>query len=103
MAKLSLLQDQYLENSLWLKSRGRNGTACWEGGIDIHTGRIQVICTVSLVFKGVRGSVKCVLSLVIWNAENLKCLSLFLSYASIDKRPRSPYFSFSVRNTNLNL
>lgn len=65
MIKLSLWQDQYLENSLWLKSRGGNGTACWEGDVAIHMGGIQVVCTVSLFFKAVSGSVKCVLSLVI--------------------------------------
>lgn len=78
MTKLSLLQDQYLENSLWLKSKGRNGSkACWEEGVAIRRDRIQVVCIVDLFFKNISRSVKCVLSLVIWNNENLKCLSLF--------------------------
>lgn len=50
----------------------------------------------SLLPEAVSEAVKCVLSLFVWNDGNLKCLSLFCSCASVDKRPRSPNFSYSV-------
>lgn len=50
----------------------------------------------SLFLEAASESVKCILSLPIWNDNNLKYLSLFFSCASVDKRPSSPYFSYSV-------
>lgn len=50
MTKLSLLQDQYLENSLRLKRREGNGAAFQEGDVAIHTERIQVFCIASVFF-----------------------------------------------------
>lgn len=66
-------------------------------------GRIQVVCTAPLFFKALSGSVKHILSLVVRNNENLKCLSLCFSYINVEKR-QGPYFSFSANwNMNLNL
>lgn len=58
-------------------------------------GRIQVVCTAPLFFKALSGSVKHILSLVVRNNENLKCLSLCFSYINVEKR-QGPYFSFSA-------